>query len=213
MVRNQTVTVIITANGEGSRMKGISPAPKHLLYYGGKRIVDHIRDCFPKEWPVKVLTRYDTPGHDVIKCGVTRDRAQTLQAIADMQNALVVDCDVIPICDFEKIFKNLNPPATIPEEDCIFCFEGGGPKYCGVWEGEGGELARAEERADSATLRASGVYFLKKVRETLEKMKDPNSIASAMIGANIFCEKRFIRLGDPEDYMKAVASLTKKDLQ
>ena len=39
------IKIVITANGEGSRMKAISPKPKHLLYYGGKRIIDCIVDA------------------------------------------------------------------------------------------------------------------------------------------------------------------------
>ena len=38
----EPLKIVITANGEGSRMKAISPKPKHLLYYGGKRIIDCI---------------------------------------------------------------------------------------------------------------------------------------------------------------------------
>jgi hypothetical protein len=41
----------------------------------------------------------------------------------------------------------------------------------------------------------------------LDKMLDKNSIASAMIGANIKYENTFLRFGDIEDYTESIKIL------
>lgn len=192
------ITVVITANGEGRRMKGISPLPKHLLWYGGSRIIDCIRDSVAGIGPVKVLTRHDTPGHDVICCPETATRAQTLSQIADMKNVLLVDCDVIPIGALEY-FNGTKAPLF----NYLFYFESEDQKYGGIWIADVA-VVRAEERASGTPTRASGVYFLKSVREIIKKMTDPDSVASGMIGALPVFENSFIRLGDPEDYLNAL---------
>lgn len=191
------ITVIITANGEGSRMKGISPLPKHLLWIGGKRAVDHIRDTFPA-YPVKVLTNYETPGHDVIKCKPTNSRRETLEYIREMKNVLIVDCDIIPVGCFDYMtdsdFKT----------DTIWAFVSSNPKYGGLNVDGRGVLLGAEERGVGHEYRASGAYFLKDVAATIERMTDPNSIAGAMTGAKVITENSFIRFGDVKDYANAV---------
>lgn len=204
MVDNQTetmneVTVIITANGEGSRMKGISPLPKHLLWYGGKRIVDHIRDAFPG-LPVKVLARFDTPGHDVIRCGPTRTRKETLEIIRGVKNVLVCDCDIIPAFYWHR----MPVVSTGFDTDAIWFFESDCEKYGGLEIDDESRLVAAKERGQGHKYRASGLYFLKDVGATLDRMEDHNGLAAAMIGARCIPEDTFIRLGDPEDYTNAV---------
>jgi hypothetical protein len=193
------ITVVITARGEGSRMKAISPRPKHLLYYGGKRIIDHIKEAFAPFCEIEILEGKPT-----------KNRAETLELLRGRKNVLICDCDVIPvfakptfISDFKDFFDWL-PSQPL---DYIFCFASGSPKYCGLrfdFSDGGTELlTAATEREDASKriLRASGLYFLKDVGGTIDRMTDPNSIASGMIGAKSIPEQTFIRLGDPDDYL------------
>ncbi len=186
MVHNE-ITVVITARGEGTRMKGLSPLPKHMLYFGGKRIIDCIRDCF-EGFNVVVL---DGPP--------TKSRAETLEELRGMQNVLIVDCDIIP--DKKKICFS----ALLEPEDLIFFFKSQESKYGGLYMDGNSRLLEVTEKGDAATnYRSSGVYILRDVGATIDRMTDPNSIASGMIGARMIRENTFIRVGDTEDYLKAL---------
>jgi len=210
--------IVITANGEGSRMKAISPKPKHLLYYGGKRIIDCIVDAMEPFGHVKVFGFY--PGsknaENWMVCGSTDSRKAQLELIRDWKNVLIVDCDVIPVFakptfvpDFKEYFEWL---PTQPN-DYIFCFKSSLSKYCGLhftFDGaecqSSGCLESAIERevSERPMLRVSGLYFLKYVGATVDRMTDQNSIAFGMIGAKMTSEQTFIRVGDPEDYLSAL---------
>lgn len=194
-------TVIISANGEGSRMKGISPIPKHLLYLGGRRVIDRISGQF-HNFEVKVLTHYDTPGHEVIKCKPTKTRDETLENIRALKDVLICDCDILPIGWMNALHYN---SVGHFDFDIIWCFKSQNPKYGGIYIDAAGDVVRVCEKGDTETkLRASGLYFLKDVGATIDRMTDPNSIASGMIGARVALEDKFIRFGDPEDYFKAI---------
>lgn len=185
------ITVIITARGEGSRMKAISPKPKHLLYYGRKRIIDCIKDCF------------DGCNVEVLEGEPTANRKETLEVLRGRTNVLIVDCDVIPIGKFpeEKPEWYLR---DIPDNDLIWIFISKNAKYSGLYS-DGVRLSRVVEKGDTATgLRSSGLYFLEDVSATLDRMTDQNSLASGMIGAKMILETTFIRVGDPEDYLNAL---------
>lgn len=183
MVHSEKITVVITAKGRGERMKGFGPQPKHLLYYGGKRIIDHIKDCFAG-WPVEVLDGEPT-----------NSRTETLELLRGRKNVMIVDCDIIP--------KGWN--FIISTHDCIWFFDSNNPKYGGLYADENYHLSRVVEKGDPETkYRASGIYFLKDVGATIDHMTDPNSIASGMIGANMIYESTFIRVGDPEDYLASL---------
>lgn len=204
--------IVITANGEGSRMKAISPQPKHLLYYREKRVYEAIRDALGAFGPVYILTHVDFPygGVDVIKCPPPPGRKKTLEQIRGWQNVMVVDCDIIPVLTWES-FKNPTKKYTEFFSDAlrrsseyIWCFQSDCQKYGGLWADDDGLLLHAKEHAEGTALRASGLYFLKDVGATLDKMTDPNGLAYAMIGAKMILEKTFIRLGDPEDYLNAL---------
>jgi hypothetical protein len=182
------ITVVITARGEGARMKCLSPKPKHLLYYGGQRIIDLIKACF------------DECDVEVLEGPPTSSRAETLDLLRGRKNVLIVDCDVIP--------AGIRPPNSlpnIPEVNGIWWFESQNPKYGGLYRNENGTLTAVTEKGDTETkYRSSGLYFLKDVGATIDRMTDPNSIASGMIGARMISENTFIRVGDPEDYLAAL---------
>ena len=214
----EPLKIVITANGEGSRMKAISPKPKHLLYYGGKRIIDYIIDAMQPFGEVHLLGRLQYVHTGLIwdKCGETPNRKAQLELIRNWKNVLIVDCDVIPVFakptfvpDFKEYFEWL---PTQPN-DYIFCFASSSPKYCGLhFTFDGAECqssgclesAIEHEVSERPMPRASGLYFLKDVGATADRMTDPNSIASGMIGAKMTPEQTFIRVGDPEDYLNAL---------
>ena len=205
----ENLKIIITANGNGERMKGLSPRPKHLLYYGGKRIIDHIIEAMQPFGEVRVFGRFPDhlPPGVWMECGETESRKAQLELIREWRNVLIVDCDVIPV--FEKDYKNA-PPAWFGESkvkldrDAIWCFESDCPKYGGLEADENWRLVAAKERGQGHKYRASGLYFLKHVGPTIDRMTDPNSIASGMAGARMIFENTFIRVGDAEDYLNAL---------
>lgn len=87
-------TVIITANGSGERMKSITDGHKCSLYYGEKRILEHLLETFPA---AKVLTSYNLPyiePYKIIKCEPSNSRKETLENLRGMKNVLIVDCDI-----------------------------------------------------------------------------------------------------------------------
>jgi hypothetical protein len=187
MVHSEKITVVITAKGRGERMKGFGHQPKHLLYYWDKRIIDHIKECFAG-WPVEVLDGEPT-----------NSRAETLELLRGRKNVLIVDCDIIPLNWIDPL------PKTTPETDAIWWFCSNNPKYGGLYVGDDGRLASVTEKGDTQTkCRASGIYFLKDVGATIDRMTDPNSIASGMIGAKMIHENTFLRVGDPEDYLNSL---------
>lgn len=194
--------IVITANGNGERMKGLSPRPKHLLYYGGKRIIDHIIEALQSFGEVRVFGRYSDylPPGVWMECGETASRKEQLELIRDWQNVLIVDCDVIPVfAAWEYLLGKDEHERT----DAIFYFESDSPKYGGL-QMNNGRLSFAKERGEGQKIRASGLYFLNHVGTTVDRMTDPNSIASGMIGARMIFEDSFIRVGDAEDYLNAL---------
>lgn len=186
-------------------MKGLSPRPKHLLYYGGKRIIDHIIEALQPFGDVRVFGRFPDhlPRGVWMECGVTESRKAQLELIRDWQNVLIVDCDVIPVVDghvCDAIFYTL----LNSETDAIWYFKSDCPKYGGLEMNDDRRLAAAKERGCWQKRRASGLYFLKHVGAVVDRMEDPNSIAGGMAGAWMIFEDTFIRVGDVEDYLNAL---------
>ncbi len=169
----------ITVGGQGTRMKSLSPSEKHQLYYGDKKILEHLFDIFP----------------NAILVGdkKTKSRKETLKELQGEEDCLIVDCDVIPYgCQQEPFNK-----------DTIYAFNSEKNKYCSLLESNG-LLSNAFENESITNIKASGVYFVKSIDLLLERMVDENSLASGMISADIKKEDTFIRVGDVEDYYEAL---------
>lgn len=174
------MNVVITANGKGERMKGLSPLPKHELYFGDKKIIDHLLEVFP--------------GARVLQNLPSNSRKETLEYIKDLEDCLIVDCDIIP--EKEKIH-------LIPVyEDFLFSFKSNKEKYSSIIV-EYGRVTRASETTKISNTHCSGIYFVKSVAALLERMKT-DSIAEAMIGAKVIEENYIYKLGDPQDYYEAL---------
>lgn len=169
--------VVITANGQGERMKGLSSSPKHHLYYKDKRIIDHLLDRFP--------------GAEVLEGKPSNSRKESLEYLRGYEDCLIVDCDIIP-----SYFE------VDTSEDFIYYFKSDKEKYSSL-NISFGRVIDASEKTNTSPFKSSGVYFVKSVNDLLERMKT-DSIAEAMIGAKAIQENDFIKLGDPQDYYEAL---------
>lgn len=172
----------ITIGGIGSRLKNISPKDKHLLYYKDKRIIEWIQDIIP--------------GSVIVGHKKTNNRIETLKQIDNCENILIIDCDIIPF-GFKK--------SLITEEtDAVFVFQSTKNKWGSVAIDENEKIIESSETSSISNIKCSGIYFIKNLHNTIQKMTNPNSIVSGMVGSNIIYEDTFLRLGDVEDYASAI---------
>lgn len=176
------MNIYVTIGGQGTRLKCLSPKDKHLLYFKNKKIIDWILEIVPE---AKILGNKKT-----------KSRKETLFEIADQKNVLIIDCDIIPFgLDVSLIDTNC---------DNIFIFESDKNKW-GSAKIKNGILINCDEKSNISDCKCSGIYYIKNMENTLNKMQD-NSIASGIIGAKCIVENTFVRLGDLEDYMEAIQS-------
>lgn len=189
---------IITANGHGTRMQSFD-VPKHEILYRGKRICDYVLDTFPDallathhptEWPNKVL-----------KMQQPQSRLSTIQQIcrqAYRNDVLIIDCDIV--------FPKLIFDERMFETNFIYYFVSDQTKY-GSFNIKDGYLSRAVEGGNLQN-KSSGIYFIKNLRNLSGDMIDLNtdSILEGLTRTWTRCYKEdcFIRLGDMEDYNKAM---------
>jgi len=163
------MNVVITANGKGERMKGYG-VPKHELPYKGKSILQHLLDVFPK---ALVLTHYEVQAPLVMKCPPTNSRKETLNFIRNMEDVLIVDCDI-----WLKEFSHNQLYA-----DTVFFKFDDEPHF---------------EKIDEHSV-CSGLYYVKSVKDLISRMTRPDSIYSGMQEATQFYLNT-IHLGTPNDY-------------
>lgn len=171
--------VFVTIGGSGTRMKNISPVDKQFIYYKDKRIIEHIFSIFPYA--------------NLLGEKKTNSRRETLAEIANEQDCLIVDCDIIPF----------GLPQLNYQEDTLFYFRSDKSKYGSILI-EDGRLMAVDEKNSISKDKCSGIYYVKSIAALLASMKDDNSIASGMIGAKVIQENTFIKLGDVEDYFEAL---------
>lgn len=171
--------IFVTIGGSGTRMKEISPFDKQFIYYRDKRIIEHIFQIFPYA--------------NLLGDNKTNSRRETLQEIANEEDCLIVDCDIIPF----------GLPDLQFDGDTLFYFNSDKPKYGSILI-EDDKLLAVDEKNSISKNKCSGIYFVKSMSRLLEQMKDDNSLASGMIGAKVIQENTFIKLGDVEDYYEAL---------
>lgn len=171
--------IFVTIGGSGTRMKEISPFDKQFIYYREKRIIEHIFQIFPYA--------------NLLGDNKTNSRRETLQEIANEEDCLIVDCDIIPF----------GLPDLQFDGDTLFYFNSDKPKYGSILI-EDDKLLAVDEKNSISKNKCSGIYFVKSMSRLLEQMKDDNSLASGMIGAKVIQENTFIKLGDVEDYYEAL---------
>jgi len=164
--------VVITAKGHGTRMKGLSPLPKHHLYYKDKKIIDHLLSIYPEA--------------EVLDGEPDNSRRETLGRIKDYTDCLIIDCDII-LTERLKFDHTWN---------CLFYFESNKDKYSSI-NVENGVVVKAKESPSLSNHRCSGVYFVKSIFDLLHIMKT-DSIAEAMTLATAYPEDVFIiRINQP----------------
>lgn len=171
--------IFVTIGGSGTRMKEISPFDKQFIYYREKRIIEHIFQIFPYA--------------NLLGDNKTNSRRETLQEIANEEDCLIVDCDIIPF----------GLPDLQFDGDTLFYFNSDKPKYGSILI-EDDKLLAVDEKNSISKNKCSGIYFVKSMSRLLEQMIDDNSLASGMIGAKVIQENTFIKLGDVEDYYEAL---------
>lgn len=176
------MNIYITVGGYGTRLKGISPKDKHLLYFKNKRIIDWIKDILP--------------GAKIIGEGKTNSRKETLSLIPEKENALIIDCDIIPF--------GLDTRSIDISSDCVMLFHSNSSKYGSVLLDDNNKVSISSENNNISTNKCSGVYFLKNLRRTIKNMTEDNSIISGMNGASTVFENTFLRFGDIEDYFSSI---------
>jgi hypothetical protein len=174
------MNIIITIGGSGTRLKCISPIDKHLLYYKNKRIIEWIEDILPD---AKIIGQTKT-----------NSRYETLYSIKDMEDCLIIDCDIIPF-GIDLSFDKSN--------DLIFVFTSNKNKW-GSIKIDDDKLINASETDSISNIKCSGAYFIKNINTLLNNMTNKDSIASGMIGASIKYENTFLRFGDIEDYKESI---------
>ncbi len=171
--------VVITAAGQGTRMKCLSPLPKHELYYGDKKIIDHLLSVYPE---AEVLTGFPS-----------NSRRETLEKIRDYTDCLIIDCDVV--LPFRLEFGT--------SKDTVFYFTSDKDKYSSIVIAKNGLLIGASENKKVSNNKCSGVYFVRSVSDLLNRMPD-NSIIEGLCNATPISESYIIKLGDPSDYYEAL---------
>lgn len=171
------INSFMTIGGMGSRLKSISSLEKQNLYWWDKTI---------QEWNMSLIPNLKLLGHEK-----TKSRHETLMEIQDLENVLIVDCDIIPF----------GMPELSYETDEVVCFISTRKKWGSVLV-ENDIVVECSETPTDWTTKLSGVYFIKSMRDLLNKMENPNSIISGMQNPKVYYEDTFIRLGDREDYLE-----------
>ena len=173
------VSKYITIGVYGSRLKCLSSLEKQNLYWWDKTIL---------EWNTMLIPDIQLLGHDK-----TTSRKETLMEIKDMENVLIVDCDIIPF----------QMPELTYETDEVVCFISTKKKWGSVLV-ENGVVVESNEKPTEWNTKLSGVYFIKSMKTLLENMDNPNSIISGMDKPKVYYENTFVRLGDRTDYMENI---------
>lgn len=171
----------ITIGGSGTRLKGLSPKDKYLLFYRNHRIID---------WIQKII-----PDTHIVGREKTNNRKETLGLIPHRQDVLIIDCDIIPF--------GFSIDSIPTDSDCVVAFHSGKNKYGSIVV-KNNKVISCSEKQSISTIKCSGIYFIKNLDETIEKMQDDNSIISGMINSSIVFENTFLRFGDIEDYLESI---------
>ena len=82
---------VITANGDGERMRPVANIAKCLLPFRGKTILAHLLERFPD---AIVLSHHALNVPQSIRIAPTRCRKDTLRYLTGMRSVLIVDADI-----------------------------------------------------------------------------------------------------------------------
>lgn len=193
--------VLITANGDGTRMRNFFRMPKHLLYYKGKRIIDTIvESCKLAKLPYKIASKHYS-GKDYFLCTGTRTRMETIRQcvkhVKDIDTIIIHDCDII--------FPSEHLASISGNTISVSLYKGDGLKYGFVSVDEKLEYKIGNEKESQSEFITTGVYAcdFKSFKEFL--IQNPN--AESMLEyynhnkPKLLYVDTYINLGDIESYM------------
>ena len=195
--------VLITANGDGTRMRQFFDMPKHHLYYKGKKIIDNIIDmCESVSIPYYVASKIEEDDHvNVILCNDTKNRMQTIKKcinqLCDYDTMIIHDCDII----FDSSYLDSITGETIS----VSLYKNDGKKYGFVSVDRNIEYKHGNEKEVESEFITTGIYAC-----NVQKMKtflNSNPNAESMLEyynhnkPKLLYTNTHINLGDIESYM------------
>jgi len=193
-------TVVITANGHGTRMAKYG-VPKHEILFKNRRICDYVRDVFPNallathhetEWPIGQRLMMEAP------LSRTHTIRQLVKDYGIRKNVLIIDCDIA--------FDDLKVTPEMCRNCFIYYFESDKEKY-GSFSMQDGWLSGAKERGLYKN-KTSGIYFIKDLQTLITDMVSlrTDSILEGLTQQWTRCypESHIWKLGDEQDYKLAL---------
>lgn len=192
------MNVILTANGKGERMAKYG-MPKHELLYKDRRICDYVLDTFPE---AILATHHNTEWEgDKVTLPPPKSRRHTLKELVHKgykYDVLIIDCDIV--------FPKLEITKGMTRTNFLYYFKSELHKY-GSFLMQGDYLLFAKEKGYFEN-KTSGIYFIKRLDDIVRIMYEmqTDSILEAMstMPTKCYLENNFIKLGDEQDYEKAI---------
>jgi dTDP-glucose pyrophosphorylase len=200
--------LLITANGDGTRMKRFFGLPKHSIFYQGKRIHELISQRGSSAGfavYIAVQNNYEIQTKDagVIVCGPTQNRMETIHAclpyLERYESILVHDCDVL----FEEdMLASMQDDAI-----SVSFYRKDGKKYGFVDIDENFSYLVGNEKQREAPFITTGLYsfsrrrmelFYEHYNKPIETMLDYYNLHRPRL---LFAQD-YINLGDIQSYMQ-----------
>lgn len=199
--------LLITASGDGTRMRSFFGVPKHLLYYKGKRILDKIAERgIDAGYEMHLAVQEDdNVEHKNIKkiiCGKTETRMETLMVclpyLQRYRTVLVHDCDVLFSVRMLKLMEEDSISVSIYPKD--------EKKYGFVDIDEKFSYLNGNEKRKEAPLITTGLYSFGRRRMEMffENRKHPTDTMLDYYNLHkpeLIFALDFINLGDIQSYM------------
>lgn len=200
--------LLVTANGDGTRMRKYFNLPKHHLYFHQKRIIDHIVDS-AKEARMKcfVASKYEETGdhRETLYCKETPNRIETLreclkQIPSKYTTIIVNDCDVI--FSVNQLFQMTGNSVAVGINP------GDGLKYGFIHVHGSLEYVIGYEKQNPGPFITTGLYSFNRTEFTawLDHLAGTGSTVDSLLGYyNMFIPKLIYtqshyNLGDIEAY-------------
>lgn len=199
--------LLITASGDGTRMRDYFGIPKHLIYYNGRRIVDWISERgmqagFEMHLALQLDDGIEHPNLKKIICGRTESRMETLQVclphLQGYKTVLVHDCDVLHSANMLKMMDEDSISVSIYQKDeKKYGFVDIDEKFC---------YLNGNEKQKEAPLITTGLYSFGMRRMELFFQHNPMPTETMLDYYNLhhpelIFAKDFINLGDIQSYM------------
>jgi choline kinase len=199
--------LLITANGDGTRMGSFFGIPKHLLFYKGRKILDWISERginsgFEMFLAVQTDDGIHHEGLTKIICGRTESRMETISVclpyLQRFHSVLVHDCDVLfPEDMLQSMDEDAISVSIYPKDE---------KKYGFVDIDKNFSYLNGNEKQKEAPFVATGLYSFR--RRSMEAfLKNNVNPTDTMLDyynlhhPELIFAKDFINLGDIQSYM------------